>query len=390
MIGWELPPFNSGGLGVASLGLAKALSEKGAKITFVLPRKLKLNYDFMHLLFANVEEAELLMSSYTTSHNLKQAFEIDDNETPWDYVNGALKFGESVGKVIKKTRFDLIHAHDWLAFPAGVMAKKTSGKPMVVHIHSTEYDRTGGHNPNPHVYKIEKNGMIIADKVLPVGGFMKNVLVNNYNIDPEKIKVVYNGIEENITNNLPPALSMYKEMGYKIILYLGRITLQKGPEYFVWTAKKVLQYYPKVLFVVTGSGDMQDYMIGEAGRLGILENFLFTGFLRGDEKNRIYQSADLYVMPSVSEPFGITSLEAAANGTPVLMSKQSGVSEIFSNALKADFWDIDEMANKILAVLNYDALHNDLINESGKEIKNFTWGKSADEVMEIYKQLLGS
>ena len=217
---------------------------------------------------------------------------------------------------------------------------------------------------------------------------MKNILVTNYGINPDKITVVYNGIDEPSKKNIPPALTAFKELGYKIVLYLGRITLQKGPEYFVRAAKKVSEYYPKAIFVVTGCGDMQDFMVAEAARLGVLPKFLFTGFLRGDEKNQIYQSADLYVMPSVSEPFGITALEAIANGTPVLISKQSGVSEILKNALKVDFWDIDEMANKILAVLNYQPLKTDLKKESSKEIKNITWDKAADKCLDIYNHLV--
>ena len=388
MIGWELPPFNSGGLGEACLGLARALSRKGLGITFILPKRQEFKFDFINLIFADVDELELaLPAAYVTTHSWSRMFSTDD--LPPDYVKASLKYAEKMEKLIKRFvgNVDVIHAHDWMTYPAGVVAKRILNKPLVVHVHSTEYDRTGGHLPNPAVYKIEKMGFEEADKILPVGGYMKSIIVDKYDIAEDKIMTIYNGVDEE-KKDLPPALMAYKKLGYKIVLYLGRITLQKGPEYFVRAAGKVADYFSKVIFVVTGSGDMQDYMISEAARLGILDKFIFTGFLRGDERDQIYQTADLYVMPSVSEPFGITALEAAVNGTPALISKQSGVSEIFINALKTDFWDIDEMANKILAVIKYGSLRKDLRKESGKEVKSFSWSRAADEVLKVYNQLI--
>jgi len=386
MFGWELPPYNSGGLGEACLGLCKSLSKKGVHITFVLPKKVDLNIDFMELVFADIDEITKLYPAYTSSGSW-QKFLTSDSLPP-DFVQGALKFAKKAEKIAEKHKPDIIHSHDWMTYPAGVAAKSITDKPMVAHVHSTEFDRTGGHYPNPTVFKIEKEGLIHADAVLPVGGFMKNILIEKYNVEPDKIRVVYNGIDETSDQVYLPALSAFRKMGFKVVLFLGRITLQKGPEYFVRAAKKVLDYDPKVIFVVTGSGDMQDYMITEAAKLGILDKFVFTGFLRGEEKNRIYQSADIYVMPSVSEPFGITALEAVSNHTPVLVSKQSGVAEILQNALKVDFWDINEMANKILATLKYKELSEDLKNESKKEIKNFSWGKAADSVLDVYHKLM--
>lgn len=386
MLGWELPPYNSGGLGEACFGLAKALSKKGVHITFVLPKRLNLKVDFMDLVFADVDEITKLYPAYTTGYSWRKFVSFDS--LPPDFVHGALKFAEKVEKIAEKYGSDIIHAHDWMTYPAGIAAQGVLSKPLVTHVHSTEFDRTGGHYPNQTVYQIEREGLQKADAVLPVGGFMKDVLIEKYGVEPSKIRVVYNGIDEPEQGELAPALSAFKNLGYKVVLYLGRITLQKGPEYFVRAAKKVLEYNPKVIFVVTGSGDMQDFMLYEAARLGIINNFIFTGFLRGEEKNRIYQTADIYVMPSVSEPFGITALEAISNHTPILISKQSGVAEVLTHALKADFWDTDEMANKILAVLSYKSLSSDLKNESGKEIRNFSWTRSADAVLDVYKHLI--
>lgn len=389
MLGWELPPFNSGGLGEACFGLARALSKKGVQITFVLPKKLDVHMDFADLIFADVDEvAGNLAGAYTTNDSWSSLFPTNAFPPAQDYIGGALKFAEKMGLLAKRYKgsIDVVHAHDWLTYPAGMVAKRVLNKPLIAHVHATEFDRTGGHNPNPMVYAIEKKGFEIADKVLPVGGFMKDVLIEKYNVDQDKIQVVYNGIDD-CRRDLAPVLTAFKELGYKVVLFLGRITLQKGPEYFVRAAKRILDYESKTIFVVTGSGDMEGYMISEAARLGILDKFIFTGFLRGEERDQIYQAADLYVMPSVSEPFGITALEALVNKTPLLISKQSGVSEILKNALKVDFWDIEEMANKAVAVLKYAALKSDLQSEGQKEVRLYNWSRTADEVINVYNQV---
>jgi glycosyltransferase involved in cell wall biosynthesis len=389
MLGWELPPYNSGGLGEACLGLSKALSKKGIHVTFVLPQKVDISYDFMDIVFANISQTqEQIQAAYLTYQEwLKNLGEKIDS-VPADYVSGALKYAERVRDIASKLNADIIHTHDWLTYPAGMVAKEVIKKPLVAHVHATEFDRTGGHYPNPIVYSIEKRGMEYADRVISVSQFTKNIVINNYNINPGKISVVHNGIEEISKKHFPPALSAMKEMGYKVVLYLGRITLQKGPEYFVRAAKRVTDYEDKVIFVVTGSGDMQEQMMNEAAYEGLLDKMVFTGFLRGEERDQIYQTADLYVMPSVSEPFGITPLEAVVNGTPVLVSKQSGVSEVLRNALKVDFWDTEEMANKIIAVLKYSSLKLDLKKESSKELPNVTWEKSAEKCIGVYNQLI--
>ena len=385
MLGWELPPYNSGGLGVACLGLARSLANQGVAVTFVLPQKQKFNIDFLNLVFADIKFSDKLESSYTPSILFE---ELKLKNPISDFVSAALLFGKRVGEIAGKYNPDIIHAHDWLTYPAAIAAKKVTAKPLVSHVHSTEFDRTGGHFPNPEVFEIERKGLEYSDRVISVSNFTKNILIGNYGIKPDKINVVHNGCEQIEKSEFPPALTALKELGYKIVLYLGRITLQKGPEYFIRAAKKVTDYNPKTLFVVAGSGDMQEKMIAEASYLGIMDKVMFTGFLRGDEKNKIYQAADVYVMPSVSEPFGITPLEAIANGTPVLVSKQSGVSEVLSNVLKTDFWDIDDMADKILAVLKYKSLTSDLRKESGKELPNINWDEAARKTIDIYKQLL--
>jgi len=387
MLGWELPPFNSGGLGEACQGLANALSQKGVDLTFVLPRSQNVSISGVKIVFADIdEEIMLIKNTYSSSEEYMRLF--NKNEVSPDFVSGALSFARKIGKLAKKFDSDIIHSHDWLTFPAGSVAKAALDRPLVAHVHSTEFDRTGGNFPNLEIFEIEKRGLLVADKVLPVGGFMKKVLTEKYGVEPNKIEVIYNGIDYHNEKIYPQALNAFKKMGYKVVLFLGRLTLQKGPEYFVRAASVALKYSPKTLYVVTGSGEMKQQMVAEAARLGILDKFIFTGFLRGEDRDKIFQAADLYVMPSVSEPFGITALEAAANETPALVSKQSGVAEIFQHSLKTDFWDVDEIASKIVAVLKYSALAKDLVKESSREVRGFSWSKAADKVIQIYQQLI--
>jgi glycosyltransferase involved in cell wall biosynthesis len=306
---------------------------------------------------------------------------------PCDYLKASFKYAEKVRKLAKKLSVDVVHVHDWMTFAAGIAASEVLGKPLVTHIHNTVFDRGGG-NYNPYEYKLEKLGFEKADKIISVSNYTRNMLIDKYGIKKDKIEVVHNGVEETVREDLPIALKPLKDLGYKVVLYLGRITLQKGIDYLIYAAKKVLEKNPKVIFVIVGSGDMQEQMMSLAASLGILDKVIFTGFLRGEDRTRIFQAADLCVMPSVSEPFGIVPLEAVAFGTPVLVSKQSGVSEVLKHALKVDFWDVDEMTNKILSVCQYPELGFDLSKESAKELPSVNWDNAADKCMGVYRQLV--
>lgn len=388
MVGWELPPLNSGGLGEACYGLAKALSKKGVNINFVLPYNFNISCDFMNILYANDKvNPKKIMGPYLTYSQWIKAVK-RGNVNFFDYLSQVIEYAENIKDLVKKENADIIHMHDWLTYPAGIAAKEIMGKPLVAHVHATEFDRTGGRFLNDGVYEIEKDGFERSDRIIPVGGIVKRTIIEKYQVNPLKINIVYNGVEDPQKPKIDPALTNLKKLGYKIVLFLGRITMQKGPDYFVKAAKIVSRYFNKAVFVVTGSGDMQAQMISEATNLGIIDKFIFTGFLRGIEKDSIYQAADVYVMPSISEPFGITALEAVKNRTPVIVSKQSGVSEVLRSALKVDFWDVEELANKVLAILKYRSLPKDLRRESVREIVNLTWDRSADEVMKIYQQLI--
>lgn len=390
MFGWEFPPISSGGLGTATYGLTKGLAENGAEVIVVMPSDAKdIDVpDSIKIVSAGIKMIGIksAMRPYMTSQVYEQMMKKNPKmkqlygEQLFDEV---YRYGEAAKDITKEQTFDVIHAHDWMTFPAAINAKKITKKPLVVHVHATELDRTGGHGVNDYVFNLEKAGMMFADKVIAVSNYTKNRIVQHYGINPNKIEVVHNAVE--IQNNIAAAKLSVKD---KIVLYLGRITLQKGPEYFIRAAKKVLDIDPDVKFIIAGSGDMESKMIEEAANLGIGDKVLFAGFLTGQDIDRAYQMAQLYVMPSVSEPFGITPLESLKNGTPVLISKNSGVLEVLSNCLKVDFWDIDEMANKIFAVLNYPALKEELTSNGSDEVKKMSWTKSAEQVMGIYSRML--
>lgn len=396
MFGWEFPPFNSGGLGTACFGLTKALSSQDAKVIFVLPKKLELDVDFLKLVYADdgsVIDKEYFVNSLLSGYSTDESYicKLGNNDNQKKFYGSSLfdeveRYGAVGEKIALEENFDVIHAHDWLTFKAALAAKKVTGRSLVVHIHATEFDRTGDGKVNQYVYDIEKQGMQEADLVIAVSNFTKNKIIKNYGIQPDKIRVVHNSVEfEEYALQKIHDLKKTK----KIVLFLGRLTLQKGPDYFVYTAKKVLQHYPDVVFVVAGSGDMETAVINKVAELGLSDKFIFAGFLRGEDIYKAYKMADLYVMPSVSEPFGITPLESLKCGTPALISHQSGVSEIITHCLKSDFWDVDDMANKIVSVLRYKELHSCLQNNGTKEIIKQSWNGPAARCMDIYKELAG-
>ncbi len=391
MFGWELPPQNSGGLGVACFGLAKELSKKNNEITFVLPRKSG-NNSFFNIIsgdvfYKKVIKFDSILSPYLNNESYKVALKREErNFYGSNLLDEVYRYRLSGKNIGANEEFDIIHAHDWLSFGAGIEAKKVSGKPLVVHVHATEFDRGGG-SINKEIYEKEKEGMMEAEKVIAVSNYTKNIIVNNYGITYEKVEVIHNGIDSKEEEIIHNDIHKLKEKGKKIVLFLGRITMQKGPDYFIKAAKKVCDFSDDIYFIVSGSGDMENQIMNEVARLGISDKVIFTGFLRGNELKRIYREADLFVMPSVSEPFGLTPLESLINGTPVLISKQSGVSEVLNHALKVDFWDVDDMVGKILSFLNYDALSSTLLENGRNEVDSITWDSAAEKCINIYQTL---
>lgn len=392
MIGWELPPHNSGGLGIACYDLCEALAQKyGTEIVFTLPYKANIDASFMRVKYCDAINFGKIAKNFggTTSYaypkrNVPKTQVIDFEN---DLVNQVERYAGQIVRIARQEDFDLIHAHDWLSFKAGIRAKEISLKPLIVHVHSTEYDRAGGDFVYQKVADIEREGMEKADKVITVSQFTKDKIVKHYGIKPDKIEVVHNGVSYRRSEVSPSDISALKRAGKKIVLFVGRMTIQKGPDYFLQAAKKVSRILDEAVFVMVGTGDMERQIIEQAAQLGLSGKVFFTGFVSGEEKNSLYRSADLYVMPSVSEPFGIVALESLINRTPILISKQSGVSETVQHALKVDFWDTDEMANKIIAVLKYHSLHSTLRRKGAQEVKGITWDAAAEKCATIYSKI---
>jgi len=421
MLGWEFPPFISGGLGTACYGLTKAMDQMGMQVTFVLPKGVATSYAthvklltpgsrvgpvYSHSGLKNVrfyavssglvpyatpqgyskqiEDALRQKAGIRGVANLTAPQTMDAIHYGSDMYAEVHRYAAIAAELALGEEFDIIHAHDWMTYPAGIAVAAVTGRPLVVHVHSTEFDRSGEH-VNQMIYDIERAGMERADKIIAVSYFTRNIIINRYGIPANKVEVVHNGVERNGGWSLASTGIRRDE---KLVLFLGRITMQKGPEYFLRAAKKVLDVMDNVKFVMAGSGDMMHRAISMAAELGIGHKVLFTGFLRGDEVRQIYNMADLYVMPSVSEPFGIAPLEALEHDVPVIISKQSGVSEVLNSALKVDFWDVDEIANKIVAVLRYPALQMTLRDNGNFEVRKLRWKDSARKCARIYEEML--
>ena len=383
MFGWEFPPYIVGGLGRVTYHLTKALANLGINITLVLPIKCG-EESTIKILPTNIsiKRIKSLLTPYITEENYQHIIEDGDVKIYGGNLKEAVeKYTEKAFGVAKLENFDIIHCHDWLTFPAGIKLKEFTGKPLVLHVHATEFDRSCN-GCNPFVYNIELEGFKKADKIIAVSNYIKSKIVSNYNISGNKVEVVHNAIEYNGIKKSKP----YNEM--KIILYLGRFSMHKGPDYFIKAAKKVLEHRNDVLFVMAGTGEMLPEMINLACSLDIGDKVLFTGRLSDEEVKQLYEIANIYVLPSVSEPFGLTVLEAVSNGTPTIISKNSGVKEILTNCLEVDFWDSEEIANKILSILRYHPLEEEIIENAYQELERISWEKQAEKVFNTYRSLL--
>ena len=429
MLGWEFPPHISGGLGTACYGLTQGLSRLGAEILFALPRPAS-SHTASHLrLLAerpgasptpgnpgslstwpgfHVRPLDVVLSPYaaSTRPNLAAAEAATPSQasrsTPagatrsetsasgsehygCDLFSEVRRYVQVVSAMAAGETFDVVHAHDWMTFPAAAAVAECAGKPLVVHVHSTEFDRCGD-GVNQAVYEIEREGMRRADRVITVSQFTKRICIARYGVPEDKVAVVYNAVACNGDSCGMPKL----DPADRIVLFLGRITMQKGPEYFLAAARKVLEKVPEAKFVMAGDGDQFRRTVELAAGMGIGHRVLFAGFLRGDDVARAFRMAAVYVMPSVSEPFGIAPLEALAHGVPVIISKQSGVAEVLTHALKVDFWDTSEMANKIISVLMRPVLRETLRENGSREVRKFDWLQAAQRCLDVYLGLLAA
>lgn len=431
MFGWEFPPHISGGLGTACYGLTKALLQEQTKILFVVP-KAHGDEDMPLINASNVYVSKKPVSKVNVSTNAigspdgmmtiqvssklipytdRVQLESGSSITQWNYpaesaqtkevttsqgkrysfsgtygaslFDEVQKYGEVARVIAEKYSFDVIHAHDWLTYPAGMEAKRASGKPLIVHVHATEFDRGDESHINANVFAIEKRGMVEADHVVAVSQWTKDIIVSKYQIAPEKVTVIHNGV----IPSKPEKFSEIPKIGDQVVTFLGRITWQKGPQYFVEAAWKVLHHFPDTHFVVAGSGDLLPDMIEMVAKLKISNRFHFTGFLKGNQISQVWSVTDVYVMPSVSEPFGITPLEAVQAGVPVIVSNQSGVAEVVDHAIKVDFWDTDALADAIISIMRHQSLSASLKKNGKNELRSISWNAAAKKLNTIYYEL---
>ena len=413
MFGWEFPPHILGGLGTASYGLTKGMWECGdMDITFVIPKPFgdedksfakiigasqvpvawrDVSREYVESRIGNVmspDEYFRLRDHIYADFNYMRLNDLGCIEFSGRYPDNLLEeinnYSICAGVIARTEEFDVIHSHDWLTYPAGIHAKQVTGKPLVIHVHATDFDRSRG-NVNPTVYNIERDGMIHADHIITVSNLTRNTVIEKYGIDPAKVTTVHNAVtplSEELLNVNPPRSKD------KVVTFLGRITMQKGPEYFVEAAARVLKNNHNVRFVMAGSGDMMDKMITLAAERGIADRFHFPGFQKGKQVYEMLKASDVYVMPSVSEPFGISPLEAMQMGVPSIISKQSGCAEILTNVIKTDYWDIDAMANAIYSIVTYPAMHAQLKEDGLNEVNQITWDKAGAKVINIYNKVL--
>jgi glycosyltransferase involved in cell wall biosynthesis len=418
MFGWEFPPHITGGLGTACFGLTKGLAKHGLEIIFVVPKAYgDESQEAVRLVNASDVTVDIDHEEERSYWDRVQYMEVGSNIIPYvgpesfqtlteESQRATEKFKSRVfsqkyefsGKyglnlmeevaryaligssIATKHDFDIIHAHDWLTYSAGVAAKETTGKPLVVHMHATEFDRSG-ENINNDVYAIERRGMEMADRVITVSNLTRKIVIDRYGIDPKKVFTVHNAVEP---SDKPDLQGFEKAVDEKVVTFLGRITFQKGPEYFVEAAYKILQRDRKVRFVMAGTGDLMNKMVARVAKLRMGDRFHFTGFLKGDDVDKMFAMSDVFVMPSISEPFGIVPLEAMRSNVPVVISKQSGVAEILKHAIKVDFWDIDAMADAIYGLCHYQALSNTFIRFGKDEVDSLKWEHAALEVKKVY------
>ena len=424
MFGWEFPPHIAGGLGTACEGIVKGLAHNGVETLFVMPsasgdedqsattiinasdvavdtvsstldeflgkvKFIHIDSDLVPYVgpeeFSNVleEERKRQVKDFRIQYGQKFKFSGKYGANLMEEVARYAMVGGTIA-LQNRDRFDVIHAHDWLTYLAGIAAKELTGKPLVVHVHATSYDRGDEKHMDTRVLDIEKRGMEAADRVITVSDLTRNIVINKYGINPDKVVTVHNAVDFSGRENL----MVERGVKDKVVTFLGRITFQKGPEYFIEAAAKVLKRTKNVRFVMAGSGDMMNRAIRQVARMGISDRFHFTGFLRGTDVQKMFALSDVYIMPSVSEPFGISPLEAMRTNVPSIISHQSGAAEVLKYAFKVDFWDVDAMADDIYALLQYPALSEFAAKQGYEEVNALKWNNATKKMIEVYKSVL--
>jgi glycosyltransferase involved in cell wall biosynthesis len=399
MVGWEYPPHNSGGLGVACEGLTQALAENNAQIYFTLPYVFPTSVDHMQVITCQTSDLEgeefigrppflAYSQQLSTPMPFTRATSAELSTLPQSEIEQRVNYYSDqvlgVGQQMRR-KYDLVHAHDWMAFPAAIKLKDKLKKPFIAHIHSTEMDRIPNGRGSHYIAHTEYLGMQAATKVIAVSYFTRRILIEKYNIDPKKIEVVHNGVTP--ASKLEGTETQFATKR-PMIVFMGRLTAQKGAEYFLDLAKAVLKEIPDALFVVAGNGDQYHSLLFQSAYDQLSASVLFTGFLRDQQREALLSRADVFVMPSVSEPFGLVALEAAQRQTPVIVSHNSGVKEIMKNALQADFWDVDRMVQQIRSLIQDQEFRQRVISGQNDDLQHATWQNAATQVSSIYRKLL--
>lgn len=397
MLGWELPPHNSGGLGVACYHLSKALASQGTSIDFVVPYSAKHeNIDFMEIHSATklspLERYGLGAYDSSFTKERKPSSDVGDLKD----IRGVQRhYTRFVSRLVKNKQFDAIHAHDWLTMEAGIRAKQLTGAPLIVHVHATEFDRAGGNRGNSLVHEIEYQGLMAADRILAVSEITRQIIITRYGIPADKVEVVYNAIDVasfddgyEYDNRTYKYLEGLKSEGYTIVSAVTRFTIQKGLEYLVRSVAKANDRYDRIVLLLAGDGEQRDELIALAAELGIADKIFFTGFVRGKQWRDAYSVSDIFVLSSVSEPFGLTALEAAHHDNALILTKQSGVSEVLSSIFRYDFWDTDRLADQIIGIATSDALRNSLKQNILSEYARLSWSDVAAKCVRVYQSPL--
>ena len=395
MLGWELPPHNSGGLGVACLHLSKSLAKLGADIDFVVPYEAEHHFDYMNVLSAGHFDPEQIYrgSAYISAGIEKKRFKEGASEEMLSMRDIQKNYCEFVERYLMEFKPDLVHAHDWLTYEAGILAKKNFGIPLVAHVHATEFDRGGPDGGNPLIHQIEYEGLVWADKIIAVSQATKNIIVEKYGIPPEKIDVAYNGFDLPNADDYHYDGSSYqyleglKKKGYTVVSTVGRFTLQKGLFHLMRAAARAIQIHPKMIFLFAGDGEQKDQLMRMSADLGISQNVIFTGFIRGKQLRDIYSISDIFVMSSVSEPFGLTALEAAHHGNALVITKQSGVGEVLRSIVQYDFWDEDKLAGALVNIAESPALVDSLRDGIKHEYARISWDDVAKKCISVYDEV---
>ncbi len=393
MLGWELPPHNSGGLGVACLNLSKSLAKMGADIDFVVPYEAEHHLEYMQVLSAmKIDPLIRFGGAYESKEIEVKKFHETETKQFLSIRDIQKNYCKFVEQYLMQFKPDVVHAHDWLTYEAGILAKKNFGIPLVAHVHATEFDRGGASGGNPLIRQIEYEGLVWADKIIAVSQATKNIIVERYGIPPSKIDVAYNGWtmpddDYHFDGSSYQYLENLKKKGYTIVSTVGRFTLQKGLFHLMRAAARAISIHPKMVFLFAGDGEEKDQLMRMSADLGISQNVIFTGFIRGKQLRDIYSISDIFVMSSVSEPFGLTALEAAHHGNALIVTKQSGVGEVLHSIVRYDYWDEDKLAGALVNIAESPALVNSLRDGIKHEYSRISWDDVAQKCIEVYDEV---